>query len=875
MATIARVALEISATGPDPWPALVTQVRSWATARAVELRDAVVLVPYAQLLPLARGAFARAGGWSPRVETTRTLAASLGPAARQEPGQVTFDTALDSLGVAQLLRTRAWGAAWARRDPRGFDQAVDHVVGTGYELASAAAAVAPSARATYWAGVRELMPPIVGPGESARLLARLALEWAALAPPPHTDRLFALSPSAWIVVQAGGPDALALALLDSGVAPGLLIDTDPARETSLLVAVAEELPAMGVCDGFEHEARATAAQVLEHLRLGQTPVALIAQDRLLVRRVRALLEQHQVSLADETGWKLSTTRAAAQTMAMLGAADGDARIDALFDWLRAGTRWSEEESALSTLENLCRQRNLSRVSSLDQAVLDEGSARLWGAASEVLRALVAVPRQSLRGWLVSLAGALQQCGLWQRLADDEAGRQVMAALHLESGDGGSWSSIAGAFTMGFGEFAAWVDRVLEQSIFRPALPASPQVIVTPLQQVMLRPFAALVFPGTDDKHLGARPAPHPLLGDALLAAARLRDAGQRQLDEVVAFAHALRSPVVTLLRRRVDGSDPLAASPLIQRLTLEVARAGRTMLAWRDPGHEVLIASTPILRSAPSAPGLLPDSLSASACEALRACPYRFFALYLLHLREDDELEAEVDKRDYGTWLHEVLHAFHRVRKGPAAPEFELAELHRAAEACRLTQGLDEADFLPFAASFAAFAPRYVDWLHARDAEGAEWVQGEASFSTTPPEWRGMAMRGVIDRIDAVRRAGSRALQLIDYKTGNVTALKAKVKQPLEDTQLAFYAALAGADSTLPLEAMYLAIDGSRRIEKVDHPQVASSAAALVQGIAHDLARMRAGAGMAALGEGETCEHCAARGVCRRDHWSTPAAPAA
>ena len=874
MATIARVALENSASGRDPWPALVVHVRSWAAMHAVELRDAVVLVPYAQLLPLARGAFAQAGGWSPRVETTRTLSANLGPPPPHESGQLTSDAVLDALTVAQLLRTRAWGAAWSTHDPRGFEQAVDQVVSTGHELARAAAVVPPAARAAHWAAVRAALPPMAGPGERARLLARVALEWAALAPPPNTDRLFAMaSPSAWIVIQAGGRDVLAGRLLESG-APGLLIDTDPPQEAPLAAAPGGPLPALAVCDGFEHEARCTAAQVLEHLRLGQTPVALVAQDRLLVRRVRALLEQQQVGLADETGWKLSTTRSAAQTMALLTAARADARIDTLFDWLHAGTRWSTQEAALAALETACRRRNVARVAGLDHVGLDEPGAALWAAARAVLRRLTATTRQPLRGWLVALADAQQRCGSWQLLTGDEAGRQVIAALHLDSTDTAAWSLATSTFTMDFGEFGTWVDRVLEQAIFRPEAGAGAQVIVTPLQQVMLRPFAALVFPGADDKQLGAWPAPHPLLGDALLAAAGLPDAAQRQLDESLAFAHALRSPQVTLLRRRVDGSEPLAASPLLERLELSFAREGRKMPAWCDPGPETTIAATPIFRSAPAAPGLLPARLSASACEALRACPYRFFALHLLRLREEDELDDEVDKRDYGTWLHAVLHAFHLARQAPAEPDLELAQLQRAAELSRLTQGLDEAEFLPFAASFAAFAPRYVAWLHARDAEGAHWLRGEASFSVDLPELAGTTLHGVIDRIDSLRSGGGQARQLIDYKTGSVIALQAKVKQPLEDTQLAFYAALAGADGVVPLQAMYLAIDGTRRIDEVEHPQVASSATALVQGIAHDFARLRAGAGMAALGEGETCEHCAARGVCRRDHWSAPAASA-
>jgi ATP-dependent helicase/nuclease subunit B len=111
-------------------------------------------------------------------------------------------------------------------------------------------------------------------------------------------------------------------------------------------------------------------------------------------------------------------------------------------------------------------------------------------------------------------------------------------------------------------------------------------------------------------------------------------------------------------------------------------------------------------------------------------------------------------------------------------------------------------------------------------------------------------------------------MQLIDYKTGGLQGLKDKVREPLEDTQLAFYAALMRARTELPLTASYLAVDGTKRIDEVPHPDVEDSASALVEGLADDLKRLRAGAGLPALGEGATCDYCAARGVCRRDHWA-------
>ena len=163
---------------------------------------------------------------------------------------------------------------------------------------------------------------------------------------------------------------------------------------------------------------------------------------------------------------------------------------------------------------------------------------------------------------------------------------------------------------------------------------------------------------------------------------------------------------------------------------------------------------------------MLPRELSASACEALRACPYRFFALNVLRAREADELDEEVEKRDYGTWLHAVLHAFHPGRAGTIrAPPTTARACTACADEKRAEHGLDAADFLPFGASFEAFVPRYVAWLHARDAAGARWQQGEQRQRMGLPQARAARAEGIIDRIDRIgdrRRPGPRADRLQD-----------------------------------------------------------------------------------------------------------------
>ncbi len=857
------------------------------------MRDAVVLLPFTELLPHARAAFMAQPGWMPRIETTRTLAASLGPAPPNEAGQVNLDADVDALVATELLRGQPWGAAWARRDARSFARAVAMVVESAHALVRASAAWPSGERAQRWAAARELMLIAPGPGGTERMLARVALEWACLANPPATDRLFALRPSAFIVVQAGGADPLTRALLASASAsasastsvPCLVIDTDALPAAPFAHLRLAPAPALRVCASLEDEAQCAAAQVLDHLRCAEWPVALIAQDRQLVRRVRALLERQQLSLRDETGWTLSTTRAAAQLMALLRAAGPDAATDDLLDWLKGGSTWLAiaEASAVGALEHACRRSQVLPVAGIRHLAHDgrlEGPAlRLWAAVDALLALFAGHARAPLAAWLATLAEALRRCGALLAMSADDAGRQVLATLRLPVAGVApiGWPAAAGAAVMSFDEFSAWVADTLERASFMPArgMAGEPeQVVITPLARAMLRPFAAVVFPGADDAHLGGATNRAGLIGDAQAQALGIPTAADQRHAQLLAFVQCLHAPRITFFRRRVDGTEPLAASPLVERLSLALASRGEALPEWHDPRVDVAVAPTPLFMTAPSAPALLPQQVSASAVEALRACPYRFFALRMLGLREADELDGEVEKRDYGDWLHAVLLAFHTARTEPRAVADDALQLHALADQVQLQKGLADADFLPFGASFAGFVPRYVAWLHERDAEGAQFLRGEDDITLRLPSLGGVALHGVIDRIDQVRAESGTALQLIDYKTGSAASLRNKVRVPFEDTQLAFYAALVGAESPQPLSAMYLALDGNAGIEEVPHKGVAESADALVQGLAHDLRRLGAGAGLPALGEGRTCDFCEVRGVCRRDHWSPAEASA-
>ena len=862
MATIDRNRIAPEAGIEAAWAGIVQCAQRWANERGIALRDAVLLVPFAQLLPPARRAWARTGGWMPRIETTQTLARALAPAPQRGAGEPTYDIATDRLAAAELLRTQSWARDWERRDARRFEHAVAAVVEVAHALGRAAAAHPPQRRDAWWDEARTLLarPTDVVGTETA--LARVALEWAASGSAPATDALFVLRPAAWIVVQAGGVDALTLALAEHAVCPALVVDADVDVQAPFERAGGTTSIEAAVCDDAEDEAQRAASQVLVCLRDGRTPVALIAQDRSLVRRVHALLARRRVPVQDETGWRLSTTRAAARVMALLRALHGAADSDDLLDALKTSA-----PGGIDALERALRRARCTNLRGVDALPLSTEAAALWRRVAGLRAAFAQPARRFLAGWLTALDAALHAFGDRTALDDDDAGRQVLAALQL---DGAASPGAPEAAPLSLDAFIAWVDTALEHAAYVPDADAPADVVITPLARAMLRPFAAVVLAGADERRLGGAGAAWPLLGDRDAAALGLRDAAGRRERELLAFAQLLRAPSLVLLRRRRDDSEPLAASVLWRRLVLARQRRGLAVPDSVDVRERHAVNLAPLQRPAPSAAALLPAELSASAVESLRACPYRFHALHLLRLRESDELDDAVEKRHYGEWLHAVLHRFHAARERPGLRQDEIAALHHIALEQRADTGLDEAAFVPYAASFERFAPRYIDWLHARDRAGARWQEGEVEIEAAPPALGGTVLRGRIDRIDGVAADDGRTLQLIDYKTGSATKLRPLVRQRTEDTQLAFYAALVDATRAgdAALQAAYLPLDEADEIAVLAHDDVAVTAQALVDGLAHDLARLRAGAGLPALGEGASCEHCAARGLCRRDDWS-------
>ncbi len=845
-----HIGVDPGSNSSQTWDRVAREALAWLQRNDALVRDAVLLVPFVALAEQARAAFARCGGWQPRVETVLTLAASSQPLLAPQSGSCTGQTVEDRLTAWALLRRQAWAQAWAQRDPGGFDGIVAAVVEAAQAFRQGAAERSPQVVAAYWDQARAALRSAAGPAQVEASLLQFALEWAASSEPPPTSCLFLLRPSAWICLRMGGKELLAEALLAQADVPTLLLNLDPSDELPFAEVSTRADVKRFLCEDFEAEAHAAATVVLQTLGQGEGPVALVALDRELIRRVRALLQRQSVEVIDETGWKLATTAAATQLLSLLSAANPQASQDARLAWLKG---WPmDDAAALDSLESLWRQR---------RRVADPAAAQaLWTQAQAHLQLLGRSETLSLSQWLRRLRECLRADRSLQVMEADGAGVQVLAALRLQADNDAGWPEVINQLTMSLAEFTHWVRTVLEDAVFLPLHHPSAAVVITPLTRAFGRPFTHIVVPGADHRHLGGAASPPALIADALACELGLDNAQARQQRQRLALAQVLRAPQITLLRRHRDGDETLAESAAVQWLLLSRAQAGHAdwpLQPWSGLQQQV-VCSLP-KRPQPQAPLALPAVISATQLEALRACPYRFYARAVLRLDEPEELDQTLAKRDYGTWLHAVLHHFHSQRRiGGDDP----AQMAQAADAVTLELGLDAGELLPFRASFDRLVPLYLAWLAPREAQGWFWADGESEHRLAPPALGGLQLRGRLDRLD---HGPDGAQQLLDYKTGQAAGLSRKVKTPLEDTQLMFYAALLGGGEQL--SAAYLPLDEGGELKEVAHPQVHQSVAVMLPSLGDEWQRLREGAALPALGEGEVCETCEMRGLCRRDHW--------
>ncbi len=622
---------------------------------------------------------------------------------------------------------------------------------------------------------------------------------------------------------------------------------------------------------LEQEARAAEVQVRRWLLAGKQSIALVAQDRLVARRVRALLERAGVLVCDESGWTMSTLAVSTVLMRWLDALQSDFYYQDLLDLLKSPFIFADQSSqerkqAVYQLEQLVRKHGVA--SHLD-AFLD-----LAHGANEVQVALVRLRQaaetlrknsDTLSGWLHALDDSLAVLGVTQGLGGDAAGAQLLQALK-------TWQQELAADNTRFSlaEWRHWLAQQLDAHTFRDSAIDSP-VLLTHLAATRWRSFDAVLLLGADATHLPSGDNGSVWFNDAVRSTLGLptREVHlAQQRDDLLALL-AMNDTVLATWQASKSGEKNLL-SPYLEMLRALHELAYGDDLAERELGallEDVQVRGTdfPLPEAAampePAVPqNLIPGRISASGYNSLVACPYQFYARHMLRLNEMDEVREGVEKRDYGEWVHDILHRFHQ--------QFPVLNEHTRATLEEVLQHISgevfapavERDYLARAwlLRWQQAIPAYLDAQLKSEAEGWRYQNGEVPFEL--PLTDELMLRGRIDRVD-VQADGT--VRVLDYKMMDAGRLRNKLKEAGEDVQLPCYASVYEAD-----EAAFISIEKDKVIAVVPPQDLPELAQANIERLTELFAQMRNGAAMPAHGVDEACTYCEMRGLCRKSEWS-------
>ena len=648
----------------------------------------------------------------------------------------------------------------------------------------------------------------------------------------------------------------------------------PLRERRQRWRAAPSGPCPELLHAADREQEAQLAARWVHRRLaaacsaGAPPpaVAIVALDRWLARRVRALLERAGVLIDDREGWLLSTTVAATAAMGWLDLVASDGYYDDLLGWL--DSRYVRPPGAARLRAWIDRCATRRRYLRGWDGLLLPADGEPPPEGTDVLVASAAAQRrpQALGAHLDVLADAMRWAGAPRRLAGDAAGRQLLALLDALRR---AARAPAHGRPLAFGEFRALVAMLLERHRFFGAVD-SPVEMLTPVDAAG-RPFDAVLVLGAADGVLPAPPAPLPLVNEPLRVLLGLPTAGTDAARQQRDLALLLALPEAAAVTCRTDPSDGTRPGPWVERLHALLDDAPIAERVDR-PGEPRALRARRARR--PAVPvGALPPRLPVGGVERLVACPFRFLAQDGWRLRERPEPIDVPGVRERGELVHEILERFHQRAHDDGLPfdadrRGELLErLVSVTDAVAARELAAGGGTLGELAEWRATLEGYLEWAIDDAARGWRWTAGEQD-GTAQVGWRDaqgrertVAIDGRLDRLDR----GPDGLRIVDYKLGAPDRLRRIAREPDRAAQLALYAWIASARGEVA-DSGYLSLRRDR-VTWVPLSQPAPDVlAAWRDALPRYLARIDGGEPLAA--SGTDCAHCASRGLCRRGHWT-------
>jgi len=378
------------------------------------------------------------------------------------------------------------------------------------------------------------------------------------AAPPNTARL-ALLQAVWLDEESS--------LTARGAAFGQVLPASPLGRDVCLIAA----------PGLEAAALAAEQTLTQWLAEGWREIALIAPDRLMARRLRALLERRGILVQDETGWAFSTaavSHVVERWLRLVG--DSFSFVD-LLDLLKSPFVFADAASqrlqAAHELDEAFRRHGapdglVGHIALAKREGLRDSLALLLRI--EQARASWSTKRLPLAEWTRRLLASLTQIGAEAPLRADPVGVQLLTLLETLAHD-----SAGHAHRYALADWRRWLFLHLEQATFSDTTVSSP-IRLTHLAAAHTRDLDAAIVLGVGAAHLPSKPAA-AIFNDAVRSQLGLPGAAEKEGLARAAFTDLLaRVPRVALVwQSEIDGEEAPLSPWLLQLEAFHQAAWGR------------------------------------------------------------------------------------------------------------------------------------------------------------------------------------------------------------------------------------------------------------------------------------------------------------
>ncbi len=507
-----------------------------------------------------------------------------------------------------------------------------------------------------------------------------------------------------------------------------------------------------------YEAKLAGAIMHHKLAQGKT-VALITNNRYLAAEVRVCLRRFGIDIDDSSGTTLDNTPEGRLLLEVADCISSDMGITKLISALKM----AGHEGA-ATLELTARRHNIRHLQQFSQQqVMPEGLEPLISSLNNI--------RANLKESAPALISAVfDMLSLLQPNIDINANERWQALEELLNG----MAAAAVGQGISLAIFAECVRTVLTRRKVWPQHRVTESAVILSPIEARLQHFDCVIL---GDLTLNSWPSGKfsPWFSRQMFREMEMpyaEDAMALAAHDFTSFLH--RAEVFISLSAYRNG-EPTVESPFVSRIRtfycaitgekkMEPYNAYHPLIEKLDSGN--LTPAAPASRPRPTPPAdARMNTLSITDIETILKNPYAIYAKHILKLRPLDDLERELDAREYGSFVHDVMQRFTK---------------HHALDPAKLTEASFKQVASEVHAEMKAKGAAEDIWLKQMEQLAPWFIRTERDairsfekiITETPAELKltvngqQFTIKGKADRLELMR--GCNIVNVADYKTGSV-----------------------------------------------------------------------------------------------------------